>query len=85
MIITKGDWSDHLNTLELVLTKIRANGLKCNIERSCFVQTKIEYLGFWMKMTGIQPLNIKVEAIVNMTTPTQHGLKVQLDILTYLS
>ena len=28
LIITKGGWSDHLNKLELVLKKLRENGLK---------------------------------------------------------
>ena len=32
LIITKGNWSDHLNKLELVMKKLRANGLKCNIK-----------------------------------------------------
>ena len=31
LIITKGDWSDRLNILELVLKKLRPNRLKRNI------------------------------------------------------
>ena len=34
LIITKGYWSNHLNKLELLLTKLRENRLKCNIEKS---------------------------------------------------
>ena len=33
LIITKGDCSNQLKKLEQVLTKFRANGLKCNIEK----------------------------------------------------
>ena len=29
----------------------------------------MEYLGFWVTRTGIQPINKKVEAIVNMNPP----------------
>ena len=29
----------------------------------------MEYLGFWVTRTRIQPINKKVEAIVNMTPP----------------
>ena len=43
--MTKVDWSNHLNKLELVLENIRANRLKCNIERLFLGQTEMEYLG----------------------------------------
>ena len=33
LIITKGDWSDQLNKLELVLKNIGSNGVKCIIEK----------------------------------------------------
>ena len=48
---------------------LRANRLKCNIEKSYFGQTEMEYLGFWVNWTGIWPINKKVEAIVNMMPP----------------
>ena len=32
LIITKGDWSNHLEKLELTLQKLKDNGLKCNIK-----------------------------------------------------
>ena len=38
-IITKGDWSDHLNKLEQVLKNLKENSLKCNIKRYFFGQT----------------------------------------------
>ena len=34
-----------------------------------FGQTEMEYLGFWVTLTEIRPLNTKVEAIVNMKPP----------------
>ena len=69
LIITKGDWPNHLSKLELVLPKLRENRLKCNIENYCFGQTKTEYMGLWVTRTGIWPVNKKVEAIVNMMPP----------------
>ena len=33
LIITKGDWSDHLNKLERVLQNLKENGLKFNIKK----------------------------------------------------
>ena len=68
--ITKGDWSDHLEKLELTLQKIKYNGLKCNIKNEFFGKTDMEYLSFWVTWNGIKPINKKVESIVNMATPT---------------
>ena len=31
LIINKGDWSNHLEKLELTLQKLKDNGFKCNI------------------------------------------------------
>ena len=56
LIITKGDWSDHLKKLEQVLKSLKDNGLKCNIEKSFFWKTEMEYLGFWMMRNGILPV-----------------------------
>ena len=33
LIITKGDWSDHLEKLELTLKNLKDNGIKCNIKK----------------------------------------------------
>ena len=69
LIIMKGDWSDHLDKLELTLQKLKDNRLKFNIKKPSFGQTKMEYLGFWVTRTWIWPINKKVEAIVKMTPP----------------
>ena len=57
LIITKGDWSDHLENLGLKLQNLKYNGLKCNIEKSSVGQTEMEYIVFWVNSTGIQPIN----------------------------
>ena len=45
-------------------------GLKCKIENYLFGQTKMEYLGLWVKRDGVKPMNIKIEAITNMKPHT---------------
>ena len=60
-MLTKRDWTDHVNRLELSLNKLKEKGIDCNIERSLFGQTKIEYLGFWSTRNGVKPINIKIE------------------------
>ena len=63
LILTKGSWQDHLNTLSEVLSRLRDAGLKVNANKSFFGQTKLEYLGFWITRNGIMPLPKKVEAL----------------------
>ena len=53
LIITKGNWSNHLEKLELTQTNIKENRIKCNIEESLLGQTETEYLDFWVAWIGI--------------------------------
>ena len=64
LLITKGDWSDHLENLELTLQKLQGNGIHCNIEKSFFGQTDNEYLDFWVTWPGIRLIDKKVKSIV---------------------
>ena len=43
LILTQGDWTDHLHKLELILNKLKGKGDKYNIEHSFFRQTEMEY------------------------------------------
>ena len=56
--------------MELTLNKLKGKRLKCNIKKSLFGKTKIEYLGFWVTRDGIKPINIKIDAITSMVPPT---------------
>jgi hypothetical protein len=40
------------------------------LKKSTFCATEIEYLGYWISRSGIQPIPKKVEAIKNMIRPT---------------
>ena len=46
-----------MHKLELTLNKFNARGLKCNIEKAFFGQTKIEYLVSWVTINGVKPLD----------------------------
>ena len=70
LVITKGDWFDHLNKLETVLIRLKQAGLKVNAKKSFFGRGELEYLGYWITRTGIQPLAKKVEAIQKLKAPT---------------
>ena len=51
--MTEGDWSNQSEKLELTLQNLKDNGLKCNIKKSSFRQTDMEYLGLWVTWNGI--------------------------------
>ena len=69
MILTKVDWADRLQNLELTLTKLKEKCLKCNIEKLFFGQTEMEYLGLWVTRNGVKPINRKIESITKMKPP----------------
>jgi hypothetical protein len=56
--------------LECVLKKLSDKGLCVNADTSTFCATEIEYLGYWISRSGIQPIPKTVEAIKNMVRPT---------------
>ena len=70
LIITNGNWTDHLDKLETVLARLQKAGLKVNAKKSFFGRPELEYLGYWITRQGIQPLPKKVLAITNIKTPT---------------
>jgi hypothetical protein len=43
--------------------------MRVNISKSKFFAEQIEYLGYWITRKGIQPINNKVEAILNIKAP----------------
>ena len=70
LCLTHGDWQDHLTKLEQVFIRLTEAGLKVNANKSFFGQAELEYLGYWITRDSIQPLPKKVEAMLNIKTPT---------------
>ena len=69
LVITKESFEDHLEKLDLVLTRLSEAGLKVNGNKSFFARTELEYLGYWISRTGIKPLPDKVKAIMKIAEP----------------
>ena len=59
LILTKLDWKNHVKNLELTMNKLKFKGLKCDIEKSYFRQTKTEYLGLCVTRDSVKPINNK--------------------------
>jgi len=70
LILTKGTWEQHLTQLHIVFQRLQDAGLKVHAKKSFFGRTELEYLGYWITREGVQPLPKKVQAILNIKTPT---------------
>jgi hypothetical protein len=70
LVISSSTLEDHLEKLEFVLKILSDKGLRVNADKSTFCATEIEYRGYWISRSGIQPIPKKVEAIKNMVCPT---------------
>eukprot|EP00957_Ditylum_brightwellii_P163727 12465055-Ditylum_brightwellii.AAC.1 len=60
LTVTQGSWQNHLDKLEIVLTRLQEAGLKVNMGKSFIGQKKLEYCGYWITREGIMPLSNKV-------------------------
>ena len=69
LIISNGDYDQHLDHLEQVFSRLQEAGLKVNATKSFFAKSELEYLGYWISREGIKPLSKKVEAITNLAPP----------------
>jgi hypothetical protein len=72
LAISCSTFEDHLEKLECVLKILYDKGLRVNADNSTFCANEIEYLGYWISRSGIQPIPKKVEAITTMISPTTH-------------
>ena len=70
LLITKGNWDDHLTQLDQVFERLQEAGLKINVKKSFFGRSELEYLGFWITREGIMPVPKKVNAILAIKPPT---------------
>ena len=69
LIISSGSFEDHLNKIDLVLSRLSKAGLKVNAEKCTFCAHEIEYLGYILTRDGIKPQPKKVQAILALELP----------------
>jgi hypothetical protein len=70
--------------LESVITILSDKGLRVNAEKTTFCANEIEFLGYWISRSGIQPISKKVEAIKNMVhQTTREELRRFIELVSY--
>ncbi len=70
LIIMRRTLDEHLQKMEIVLTRLRDTGLKVNVAKSLFCAHEIEYLGHILTREGIKPQSKKVQVIFTLSPPT---------------
>ena len=62
-------WRSILNTLKIIVQKLKIAGLKLKESKCDFFKSEIHYLGHLISDKGIQPLPEKLDTIRNMPHP----------------
>ena len=83
ILITWQSEADHLRTLEDVLGRLEAAGMRLKAAKWLFMQKKVEYLGHRITSEGIHPAAEKLRAIKDAPAPQQ--LRSFLGLINYFS
>ena len=70
LIVTHGSFEEHIQELDLVMSKLQDAGLKCKLDKCMFAQPELEYLGYIITKEGVKPNPKKVQAILDLQRPT---------------
>lgn len=70
IIVYSSNFTEHLQRLNNIFERFRAHGLKIQPRKCQFAKDKVWYLGHELSSKGCSPDPAKVEAIVNIATPT---------------
>ena len=69
LVVTKGSKENHYKVVKTVLTKLNKANIRLKWEKCKFAQKEIEWLGYKLTQTGINPLNTKIQAITEKLKP----------------
>ena len=70
VLIYSRDFETHMEHVEEILQRFKANGLKIKKDKCEFFRQELEYLGHILTGKGIRPVPEKLVAIQNMPAPT---------------
>jgi hypothetical protein len=62
-------WSDHIDHLRALFTRLRESGLRVKLAKSVFAARELKFLGFRVGVEGIRADPEKIEAIVSLPPP----------------
>jgi len=71
IIIFSNTWEEHLKHLRFVFNRVRDAGLTLNLKKCVFATGEVDYFGQHLGLGKVQPIEMKVEALMNFPRPTQ--------------
>ncbi|KII72029.1 Retrovirus-related Pol polyprotein from transposon opus [Thelohanellus kitauei] len=78
ILVSGVDFQDHLSNLNKLLDRLQEKGLRCNLQKCVFAESKIEYLGHVISKEGISKSS-KTEKCLRVSQPRNiHELRVFL-------
>ena len=84
ILVTGSTEEAHLRALEEVLRRLERAGLRAKKSKCAFMRPSVSYLGHKIDAEGLHPLDDRVRAIRDASTPTSvSGLKSYLGMLSY--
>ena len=84
ILISSATEEEHLKALEEVLRRLAQVGLRVKKPKCKFMVPSVEYLGYRIDAAGLHPIADKVQAVVDVRTPTNvTELRSFLGLLTY--
>jgi hypothetical protein len=64
------NFDDHFQKFEAVLQRLQEHGLTLKPTKCKLFQQRVEYLGHWISVNGIEPIHSKVLAVQSWKVPT---------------
>ena len=69
ILIFSKTFEEHLERLEMVLTRLREHGLKLKLEKCTFLRRRVTYLGHEVSGAGIAPEPEKIAVVQEWPVP----------------
>ena len=69
LVISNGNFDDHMEKLDTVLSRIEQAGFRANVRKCFFAEDELDYLGYTLTQKGVKPQTKKVEAILRLQAP----------------
>uniref|UniRef100_A0A3B1KDF0 Gypsy retrotransposon integrase-like protein 1 n=1 Tax=Astyanax mexicanus TaxID=7994 RepID=A0A3B1KDF0_ASTMX len=70
IVIFSSDLQQHLQRLDMVLSRLQQHNLKLKLEKCHFFQTRVSYLGHVISESGVETDPEKIRAVVDWKRPT---------------
>lgn len=70
VIVIGESFESHLRNVDTIFARLREANLKVNLDKTHFMKTEVEFLGYIVGTEGIRPDPAKVKSIENLLPPT---------------